>query len=474
MKLKITFLCLLALIHVSCQNKISGTSEEDFKSSRIEVIKDLTSEEQEKLEKAFRIVALYAMEEKWNNSDNYIDKSINEITLDIVNNKTYNGLVDFAENFLKLENKEKIKKIEMKISDIGLNRKKTDSIIRILEAFKPTGIKIYKGSWDEPTVSVKILNKGNLTEITEYMFNLCIYSISQNKVIDVVVSGGGSEKGRSKGEGDFFAYVSRSLSPIIAKSKRLEKQLKNPEYPITNLQEYDLRVEVRPSKIVLKDGTRYDYPKKILADYDAEIKILQEQLKQLKSLDVRLDELSLKESDSENETAYNEEFLPLLEKIRKVKNNSDERVLKIHKNLAFTFPSKYEIKKEKNGGIYIFSLSDSLSYDISDKNLIQYQIRDTAYIEYEDKYDKEHGVLNILKKENVSYDIKETINSLKIAGGHYKLIDADDSGYIYFRSDSYKLLRYFKIKGTHYSYSMDFNNLKECIREFDRSKGMIK
>lgn len=472
-KMRTILFCLLVLSLVSCQEKFSGTSEEEFKSSKLIVIKDLTTEEQKRLEKSLRVITLYAMAEKWNKPNNYTDKSINEITLDVVHNKTYSNVVKFAEDFLKKENDKKIIKIENEISEIELNRKKTDSIIKILEAFKATEININKGSWNEPTIYIKIVNKSDLTEITEYMFKLSITSISQNKVIDGVGSGGSYEEGRTKGEDDFFAYVSRSLSPIIEKSKRLENQLKNSKYPITNLKEYDLRVEVKPSKIVLKNGTRYSYPKKKLADYDTEIKILREQLKQLKSLNGRLDELVLQETTTENETAYNEEFLSLLKEIRETKNKPDERILKINKNLALTFPSKYEIKKEKSVGMYAFHVSDRLSFDNSDKNLIQYQIRDTTYIEYEDKYDKANGILNILKKENVSYDIKETINSLKTTN-YYKLIDADNSGYIYFNNDSYHFIRYFKINGTHYLYSMSFNSLIECVQEFDRSNVLIK
>ena len=184
--------------------------------------------------------------------------------------------------------------------------------------------------------------------------------------------------------------------------------------------------------------------------------------------------IEIQEENTENEKIYNQEFLSALKGIRRIKYKSDEKLLKINKNLAFTFPSSYEIKKQKSSGMYILSLSDSLSFDNSDKNLIQYQIRDTTYIEYEDKYDKANGVLNILKKENATYNIKETINELKTTN-YYKIIATDETGYIYIpHSDTYRLLRYLKINDTHYLYTMDFNNLNECVREFDRSKGLIK
>ena len=123
--------------------------------------------------------------------------------------------------------------------------------------------------------------------------------------------------------------------------------------------------------------------------------------------------------------------------------------------------------------MYALYLSDSLSFENSDKNLIQYEITDTTYVEYEDKYDKTNGLLNVLEKKNTNYDIKETINELK-TNNYYKLIDADETGYIYIRhTDTYSLLRYFKIEDTHYVYTMDFKNLADCVREFDRSKSLI-
>ncbi|GAA0870869.1 hypothetical protein GCM10009117_00140 [Gangjinia marincola] len=472
MKLKLTLILIVTLFLYSCGKKFSGKSEQEFTSSRLKVEEDLTTVEKEKLEKAFRIVALHAMSEKWNNPEDYSDSSINEITLDVVNNKTYGDLINFAENFLEEENDKKVLALEEEISQLKNDRKSTDSIITILNDFQVSEIDIREGSWDSPQITTKIINTGSLKGITEYLFDLEIYSIAKQKKIDGVGSGGSFKEGWNNDKDKFFTYVSRSLSPLMDRSKRLKEQLQNPKYPIKDLAKYDLEVNVKVRKIILSDGTSYIRPKKELFTYDDEIQQLQEKLNQLKGLKVTLDELEIKELGSKEEVAYNEEYLTVLSNIRQERNKVPERSQQISESLILSFPSNYQIRKEKHPGTYILSLNDNLVFDNTDKNLVQYQIKDTAYVEYEKLYDKPSGILNILKKENVSYDIKETIAYLKETG-YYTLIDADETGYIYLLSDTYRLTRYFNTNGTHYVYTMDFKNITEAIREFDRSKELI-
>ena len=193
MKLKFIYFFPLIFCLVSCQEKFSGASNEEFESSLIAVTKDLTAKEQENLEKALSIVAEHLLIEKWNN-DKYSDKSINEMINDFVHNKTYSKLVNFAEDFLKKENEEKIENKEAHISEIRLKRKKAESIIAVLEKFKPTEITIVEGSWNKPKILVKTVNEGSSIEVTEYMFDLSIYSISQNKKIDGVGVGSSEER----------------------------------------------------------------------------------------------------------------------------------------------------------------------------------------------------------------------------------------------------------------------------------------
>jgi len=167
-------------------------------------------------------------------------------------------------------------------------------------------------------------------------------------------------------------------------------------------------------------------------------------------------------------TAFNETFLTELETIRKSPYTQDEQLLEINNDVTLSFPSQASIRKlRKGGGVYILTISDSLVFDASDENLVQYQVK------FDDETD---GVLNILPKPQVNYDFKETIADIKENQNFYglKLIDTDNFGYIYEHFKQYHILRYFKINDNHYTYSIDFNNLKECVQEFDRSKKMIR
>ena len=157
-----------------------------------------------------------------------------------------------------------------------------------------------------------------------------------------------------------------------------------------------------------------------------------------------------------------------LETIRKSTYIQDEQLLEINSDVTLSFPSQASILKlRKGGGVYILTISDSLVFDASDENLVQYQI----------KFDEgTDGKLNILSKPQVNYDFKETIADIKENQNFYglKLIETDDFGYMYEHFKQYHILRYFKINGNHYAYSISFNNLKQCVQEFDRSKKMIK
>ncbi|TPN86843.1 hypothetical protein [Aquimarina algicola] len=479
MKLKTCFFFLIVFSFIGCKVKLNGTSEEQFKISKAQVLRGLPTDKQKKLEIALHVVDSYSKLEKKENYGKYWDTPINKITLDALDNKTYKELVRFAEDFLKKENEKEIEKIQIEISELQLNRKNSDSIITILNDFKPTEVYIQKYKSDDPSLKIKIQNKGDLTGITSFMFDIKIYSISQNRIIEHVGLGRSNLSGISKGKDDYFPTLSTTLALLTRRSKRLVKQLEQAESPIKNLSDFDLYVKITPSKIEMLNGTRYDYPYKSISEYDNEIKALQNRLEQIKSLDGTLNEYVLKEVNSKKEIAYNEEYLPILEEIRAENNRSNTSALKVSKDLSINFPSKYEIIKEKSEEYYSVNLCNDLSFDIYDEDLIQYQIKDTLYVEFDQIDDKANGVLNVLKDQNTSCSIKEIVNkfidsNIYKSTSSYKLIEHDNSGYMYFEYDRYKFIRYFNLNGIHYCYDMDFENLKECVLEFDRSKELIK
>jgi len=169
----------------------------------------------------------------------------------------------------------------------------------------------------------------------------------------------------------------------------------------------------------------------------------------------------------EKPIAFNEVFLTELKTIRETPYTGEDQLIKIEEETTLSFPDNYTIVKQKSAGTYILSLSDSLSFNAEDENLIQYQIESKNGV---------NGRLNVLNKPNLNYNFQETITDIKERQDFYslKLIDADNFGYMYEYFNEYHILRYFKINDTHYAYSIDFDTLKECVLEFDRSKNMRK
>ena len=125
--------------------------------------------------------------------------------------------------------------------------------------------------------------------------------------------------------------------------------------------------------------------------------------------------------ETKKSTVYNEAFLTELKTIRETQHTPEEKLLKINEDVIFSFPSKYNIERHRIGH-YKLELSDSLIFTSHDYNLIQYQIKSKSIA---------NGELNILKKPNVTYDIKKTIAELKQTKSPYKLIDTDNFGYMY-------------------------------------------
>ena len=158
-----TVLCLSTIFLASCQERLSGDSEIAFNTSREKLEATLTPQKQETLEKALRVVALHAMTEKWEHPDTYDGKSFNDISLALVDGKSYRGLVRFAEDYLEKENQLKIEKLQEEAEELKSARQKADSMLKVLEVFKPAEISIVEGTWDTPTIGVKVMNGSTFT-----------------------------------------------------------------------------------------------------------------------------------------------------------------------------------------------------------------------------------------------------------------------------------------------------------------------
>ncbi len=466
---------LLLMIFVSCGKKISGDSPEAFKTSRLIVEKDLDQIQKDNLEKALRVILLEAMKLKWNKPEKYKGKSFDHISLQIIDNKTYNQIISLAEDLLKEENESIVKELEEEVVKLQKERKIASEIISKLETVTPTKIQIKKGSWDDPQVQVTFTNTRDLELSGAFSFAVDIYSVAKNIRIDGTKQGGNFNEDVSKQKGDYFTTVTLTLNGLTERSKRLNTQLEKAKYPIEDLTSYDLDIRTKTIKLTTTEGIIYEYPEQDLAYYDTKIGLLDQKLERKKLLKGTLEELELTDLTTKDEEKHT--HVINLESIRNKNKgvSQEEQSIKIDKQLHLVIPKTYAIRKlpKKGFGTYILALSDSLIFDSNDKKLIQYQIQDTIYKEYVRDSDKANGKLNILKKENVSYDIKSIINETK-ESSYVDMIVADESGYIIRKfSNAFELHRYFKIENTHYYYILNFSDLEECVLEFDRSRNMI-
>lgn len=475
MKTSIYILTIFSLVLFSgCGAKFSGKSEKEFKASKLIVENKLDTIEKVNLEKALRVIVMYAMQVKWDEAEKYKGESFNNISLDIVDNKTYNGVIDFAEDYLEKENEIKAGELKKEITKLEEEKKEASKTIEMLALLKTTDIRIIKEEYIGeyvPLLKVTLTNTSNFDLIDGYEIDVNAFSIS--KKIKLNVDGSGLRKGYNPQKGGII-IEKNTLKPLMRLSKTLSSKLKNATYPITDLTPFDLEVSAEAVSITTSDGKLYEYPEKDLIYFDNEIKKLKKELEIIESLEGKLSEIELTDTNSNSNAVFNEKYIDEINSIREKSsaNKLEEQLVKIDKNLSLKFPKAYHVLKQKFYGTSSIRLADSLTFNSQDENLIQFQIQDTIYKEYISKYDKAHGQFRALYKPTINYAIKDDIEEWKTSIN--TLVEADDSGYITLRADTYDLTRYFKIKGTHYLYSMDFKSLEECIVEFDRSKNMGK
>ncbi len=469
MKFLITTITLSLVFFLSgCGDTFSGSSEEAFKISKDLIIRKLNESEKNDLEKAMRVLAMRAMQEKWQDRKKSNKKSINQILLETMDNKNYSDVIQIAEGYLKNENETEVEQLKDEIAQLQKEKIEASKLIDKLKIIKISDIMVIhaEGSKDSPKLQITLTNTGNTDLVGKTHFKVEVNSITQKKQVTSY-----NGKGTIVSSDDYYIHR-HSLAYLMDLSRELTAKLKKASYPITDLSGLDLDVKVTVIKITTTDGQEYKHPRKGLDFHESSINELKKKLKFKESLEGKLSELSITDEKLLANEKFNEHWTAEIESIRTrtPRNTLNDQVVTIDNNLSFTLPSHYKFLKKKSPGIYSMTLSDSLTFDNQDKDLLQYQIQDSNYREYVRDSDKANGTFNILKKPSAKFNIKKRLEEWKTPVN--SLVEADDSGYIIYRI-KYELTRYFEINGTHYMYSMDFSNLEECILEFDRSKNML-
>ncbi len=278
---------LLATLLFSCQPKFDGTSENAFKSSREKVDEHLTADEKVTLEKALRVITLYAMHQKWNDTT-LNNSSFDEISLREIDGKTYKDVIKIAETFLKDDNAKKIEQLQKEIKEmeaIKAEYLKLKSQLDVLEA-KPVKIDLVNG----------------LLVIT------CAFTNhSKERIVNYSTVIGYSS---NKNEGDGW-YCDRNVSgsngfePNETKMLSCEYSLESAKrtsdvilwdsvkFPVTDFSRYNIVVHCMTKRIIL-NGTQYELgTNEFGQDAERSLQNKKDELKTVQEQKGTLDELVL-------------------------------------------------------------------------------------------------------------------------------------------------------------------------------------
>ena len=297
MKTKITLLVLVTVLFTSCGPELSGKDEKSFNESKAKVEESLDKSDKEKLEIALRVIVMKAMKEKWDKPDDlqYKGKSFNQISMAMVDGKTFSGVVNYAEDFLKQDRDQKIAEISKEIDSL----KKIDAKISIqnkeLDGFKLTKIRVIEGEFMSekvPYVDYTLVNKTG-QEILRYTIQLDVYDGKTNELIASGSQGTGESIERSSDIEGIKPNEEYSSEEVLNGIDATSELWKNAKYPITNLSSYNLKIKVFPTMIITKKGRFVRLKSGInVAEQIAELELTIKELKETKGT---LDELELTE-----------------------------------------------------------------------------------------------------------------------------------------------------------------------------------
>lgn len=285
-------LSLIILILSSCGPTISGKDEQSFKTSKAKMEEKLDKIEKENLEKALRVIALKAMKEKWNFPEKYENKSFDDISMEMIDGKSYSGIISYAEDFLAADKKEKIVQKTTEIDSLEKSKADVAKIVKQLDAFKLTKISISEDEgFDEmqPYLDLVFTNKSGEDLIGEYMFYIEIFSKKTGEKIAAQGQGGTfNDDYAIKPNGTYEHH-----QPLLSEARAHSNLWQTAKYPITDFSPYDLVIKAYATKITTKKGGKIERPKTDIAYFDNQIKTLKSEIKELEESKGTLDELEL-------------------------------------------------------------------------------------------------------------------------------------------------------------------------------------
>lgn len=291
MKPKFTILMLVAVLFTSCGAKMSGKDEQSFKASKAKMEEKLDKADKEKLEIALRVVVLKAMKEKFNKPDDakYKGKSFDEISMAMIDGKTFSRIVDYAEDFLKADRDKSIKEKTTEIDSLTKEKTKLADQNKVIDNFKLTKVSISLQEWfgeKTPFLDLTFVNKMG-TEILGYNVQINIYSIATGKLI------ASQEQGTSFKVDQALKPNAEDVwsQPLLFEAKDHSTLWATAKYPITDFSKFDLKIEAFPETVETKKEKIVRV--RGLENIDKKNKYLKIELEQLKETKGTLDELEL-------------------------------------------------------------------------------------------------------------------------------------------------------------------------------------
>lgn len=290
----ILILSFITLLLFSCGPTISGKDEQAFKTSKAKMEEKLDKAERESLEKALRVILLKAMKEKWSFPEKYEGKSFDKISMEMIDGKSYSSIISYAEDLLKADRDEKIANKTAEIDSLEKDKLQTSKITKQLDAFKLTKIFIsedqfFSDDLRSPYLDLVFTNTSTENLIGEYMFNIEVYSKKTGEKIAAQGSGGTFNEDFSIKPKETYDYH----QPLFNDAVQHSNLWKTAKYPITDFSPFDLVIKAYATKITTKKDGTITRPKADAAYFDAEIKKLNEEIKELKEQKATLDELEL-------------------------------------------------------------------------------------------------------------------------------------------------------------------------------------
>jgi len=284
------------LFLASCGPKISGKDEQSFKASKAKMEEKLAKEDKERLEIALRVIIMKAMKEKWDKPHDvkYKGKSFDAISMAMIDGKSFSGIVDEAEDFLKEDRDKNIEQTSKEIDSLMKEKEKFTAVNKKMDLLKLTKISIVEEEdFDQKVPYVAFTLKNNTgSEILAYMIQVDVVSKKTGKLLSSIQSGNRSEIDENVKDGDGVKPGEEiSMDQSLNAIEKTSNLFKNPKFPITDFSKLDFEIKVFPALIITRKEKMVRSNR--LENLDKKIKLLHEKLKELKETKGTLDELEL-------------------------------------------------------------------------------------------------------------------------------------------------------------------------------------